>query len=198
MLKKSYIAAFIILLLTFITVAAVYLMTKEPGDKVDNFSIKNYDGNTYTLDQNKDSKATVLIFVSTQCPNVKAYDSRINDIANTYQSKGFVIWGINSNYNESAEDVKVHSVTVNYNFPVLKDDNNKVADMLGATRTPEIYVIDNNRIVLYHGRIDDNREIDKVTSNDLKNALDDVLAGKEISVKSTKSFGCSIKRVENK
>jgi peroxiredoxin len=138
----------------------------------------------------------VLIFVSTQCPNVKIYDSRINDIANEYQAKGFVIWGINSNSTEPVEDVKQHSVDVNYNFPVLKDMNNTVADMLGATKTPEVFVIDKNRVVLYHGRIDDNRDISSVTSNDLKNALNDILASKDIAVKSTKSFGCTIKRVD--
>ena len=195
MFKKSIFSVIIILLISIVFIAAYYL-TKEPGDTVDNFSINNYDGNTYSLDMNKDAKATVLIFVSTQCPNVKIYDNRINQIANEYQSKGFVIWGINSNYTEPVEEVKEHSVKVNYNFPVLKDLNNTVADMLGATRTPEVFVIDKNRVVLYHGRIDDNREIENVTSSDLKNALDDINSGRDISVKSTKSFGCSIKRVD--
>jgi len=195
MFKKSIFSVIIILLIWIVFIAAYYL-TKEPGDTVDNFSINNYDGNTYSLDMNKDAKATVLIFVSTQCPNVKIYDNRINQIANEYQSKGFVIWGINSNYTEPVEEVKEHSVKVNYNFPVLKDLNNTVADMLGATRTPEVFVIDKNRVVLYHGRIDDNREIENVTSSDLKNALDDINSGRDISVKSTKSFGCSIKRVD--
>ena len=196
MLKKSQFAVYSVLLLTFLVLIAAYFFTKEPGDKVDNFTIQNFDGKTYSLDMNKDAKATVLIFVSTQCPNVKIYDGRINQIANEYQSQGFVVWGINSNSTEPVEDVKQHSVDVNYNFPVLKDMNNTVADMLGATKTPEVFVIDKNRVVLYHGRIDDNREIESVTSNDLKNALNDILANKDIAVKSTKSFGCTIKRVD--
>ena len=196
MLKKSQFAVYSVLLLTFLVLIAAYFFTKEPGDKVDNFTIQNFDGKTYSLDMNKDAKATVLIFVSTQCPNVKIYDGRINQIANEYQSQGFVVWGINANSTEPVEDVKQHSVDVNYNFPVLKDMNNTVADMLGATKTPEVFVIDKNRVVLYHGRIDDNREIESVTSNDLKNALNDILANKDIAVKSTKSFGCTIKRVD--
>jgi len=196
MLKKSQFYVYSLMLITFLVIAAANFFTKEPGDKVENFTIQNFDGNTYSLDMNKDAKATVLIFVSTQCPNVKIYDSRINDIANEYQAKGFVIWGINSNGTEPVEDVKQHSVDVNYNFPVLKDMNNTVADMLGATKTPEVFVIDKNRVVLYHGRIDDNRDIAGVTSNDLKNALNDILANKDIAVKSTKSFGCTIKRVD--
>ncbi|HEY3250790.1 MAG TPA: hypothetical protein VGK25_06690, partial [Ignavibacteria bacterium] len=82
-----------------------------------------------------------------------------------------------------------------FGFPVLKDENNIVADMLGAQRTPEVYILDKDKVILYHGRIDDNKDVSKVSSHDLKNALDEILAGKEVSVKSTKSFGCTIKKV---
>jgi alkyl hydroperoxide reductase subunit AhpC len=94
------------------------------------------------------------------------------------------------------EDVKSHAGGKGYVFPMLKDDNNSVADMLGATRTPEVYVIDKNGIILYHGSIDDNRDAAKVSTNHLRNALDEIIAGKEVSVKNTKFFGCTIKRAE--
>ena len=88
-----------------------------------------------------------------------------------------------------------HAKEKNYNFPVLKDNGNVVANQFGAARTPEVFVIDNNTMtIIYHGRIDDNKEADKVTSNDLQNALNQFLAGNAITVNETKAFGCSIKK----
>jgi len=77
---------------------------------------------------------------------------------------------------------------------MLKDEGNAVADLFGATRTPEIFILDKNLNVLYHGRIDDNKNESEVTTNDLKNALDEILSGKEVTNKITKQFGCTIKR----
>lgn len=164
------------------------------GDKVSDFTISNYDGNTYTL-SNSGAKATVIIFMSTECPFVQPYTERLISLNNEFSSNGVVIWGVNSNKTEPVEDVMNHAKTKNYNFPVLKDINNVVADQFGAARTPEVFVINNSNMTLvYHGRIDDNKEASKVTSNDLQSALNEFLAGKEISNSLTKAFGCGIKR----
>lgn len=172
------------------------LFSKDPGEKVEDFKISNYDGKSYSFADIKDSKIRVIMFWSTECPNVQPYNDRINDFIKDYQSKGAVFWAINSNNTEPVTMVEEHARKNNYSFPVLKDANNVVADMFGATRTPEVYVIDQNNIILYHGRISDNKEKDKETSLDLKTALDEILAGKEVTVNSTKFFGCSIKRIE--
>lgn len=167
----------------------------KPGDKVSDFTIENYDGSSYTLSKS-DSKATVIIFISTECPFVQPYTDRLIKLSDEFSSQGIVIWGINSNKTEPVEEVMNHAKEKGYNFPVLKDNNNVVASQFGAARTPEVFVIDNSTMTLiYHGRIDDNKEADKVTSNDLQNALNDFLAGKTISVNQTKAFGCSIKKV---
>ncbi len=164
------------------------------GDKVSDFTISNYDGNTYTL-SNSGAKATVIIFMSTECPFVQPYTERLISLNNEFSSNGVVIWGVNSNKTEPVEDVMNHAKTKNYNFPVLKDINNVVADQFGAARTPEVFVINNSNMTLvYHGRIDDNKEASKVTSNDLQSALNEFLAGKEISNSLTKAFGCGSKR----
>ena len=170
------------------------LFAKDPGDKVDNFSIKNFDGKTYSINDVKDSKGLIIIFWSTKCPFVQAYNDRINDLVSSYQQKGFIFWAINSNKTESASEVDSHAKTNNYVFPVLKDENNTVADMFGATRTPEVFIINKDNVIVYHGRIDDNKDKADVTSNDLANALDEILGGKDVSIKSTKQFGCTIKR----
>ncbi len=77
---------------------------------------------------------------------------------------------------------------------MLKDDGNKIADRLGATRTPEAYVIDANGKLVYHGRIDNSQNMANITANDLRDALDELLSGKAISKTGGAAFGCSIKR----
>jgi len=170
---------------------------KQPGDKVDDFTLSNYDGTEYTLSRLNMSKAVVVIFISTKCPYVQPYTDRLLELSNEFSKQGVTFLAVNSNNTESLQEVEAHAVKNNYPFPVLKDTDNKIADLFGATRTPEVFVLDPNRVVMYHGRIDDNQDVSGVTSSDLKNALNDITAGKEVSVKATKSFGCSIKRIEN-
>ena len=164
------------------------------GDKVNDFTISNYDNNSYTLSQSG-GDATVIVFLSTECPYVQPYTERLNSLAKEYNSKGIVFWGVNSNSTESTEEVEKHAAGKAYPFPVLKDMNNVVADQFGAERTPEVFVINNSTMeVIYHGRIDDDRDESKVTTQDLKNALNQFLNGESITVAETKAFGCSIKR----
>lgn len=164
------------------------------GDKVEDLSIANWDGNTYSL-SDADAKATVVMFWSTTCPFVQPYTERINNLAEEFMAQGISFWGINSNKTEPVDEVIAHSREHAYPFPMLKDEGNVVADQFGAERTPEVYVIDNETMtVVYHGRIDNDKEASKVTSNDLRNALEQMLAGKDIEVKETKAFGCTIKR----
>lgn len=194
-MKIKNILAILITTLIFILPGSSF--SKDPGDTVNDFTINNYDGNIYTLSEIKDRKAIIIMFWATECPYVQPYNDRINEFVKEYQDKGFIFWAINSNNTESVERIIEHAKINNYIFPMLKDNNNVVADMFEATRTPEVFVLDNNRTILYHGRIEDSSYQEKVTSSDLKNALDEILAGKEITVKSTKSFGCTIKRNEN-
>lgn len=170
---------------------------KGPGDTIEDFTLKSVDGKDYNLNAAlNNNNYVVVMFWSTECPFVQPYTSRINSIVDEFTKEGIAFWGINSNFTESTENAKSHAEKKGYVFPMLKDVNNVVADMLGATRTPEVYLIDKNKTILYHGRIDDNRDAEKVTSNDLANALKEAVGGKKISVNNTKSFGCTIKRVE--
>lgn len=189
--SKIIIIALLILASFIISVNSYSL---EPGDKATDFKVSNFDGKTYQLSDQKDAPAVVIMFWSTECPFVQAYNSRINSIVSTYQSKNVVFWGINSNNTESIDRVKEHYAEKKYNFPMLKDEYNKIADMFEATRTPEVFVLDKSLTILYHGRIDDSRIVNAVKSNDLTNALDEILAGKEVTNKITKQIGCTIKR----
>jgi peroxiredoxin len=112
-----------------------------------------------------------------------------------YQAKGINVIGINANSTEPAAEVKSHAAEKGLKFAILKDDGNKIADRLGATRTPEAYVLDAGGKLVYHGRIDNSQKTEGITSNDLREALDEMLAGKAISKTGGAAFGCTIKRV---
>ena len=84
----------------------------------------------------------------------------------------------------------------NLTFSILKDTGNKIADALGATRTPEAYFLDANNRLLYHGRVDNSRDLSQVNSNELRDALDATLAGKPVAKTTANAFGCSIKRAD--
>jgi peroxiredoxin len=195
MLKKEIFG----ILLALLLFSSTGIFAQNPGDVIDDFTLKGTDGKDYKLSSTLEkSSYLVIMFWSTECPFVQAYTDRVNSLADTYRKKAVTFWAINSNSTESMEDAKTHAAEKGYPFPVLKDVNNVIADKLGATRTPEVFLINIQRMIVYHGRIDDNRDPEKVTTNDLKSALDELLSGKNVTVKTTKSFGCTIKRVEDK
>jgi peroxiredoxin len=171
-------------------------MTKAATSKIENFTLKDIYGNNHSLKDYSDSKAIVIIFIATQCPISNSYNTRMVDLYNKYHGKNFAILGINSNKTESIEECKAHAEKHGFKFPVLKDEGNVIADMFEAHHTPEAYVLNPKTLeVLYHGRIDDSMDINNVESKDLANTLDEILAGKKVSVTETKAFGCSIKRI---
>ena len=185
----------------FITIFAVCIlfigaMANQPSaDKIQNFTLPDYNGKMHSLTDYKDSKAIVIIFVATECPVSNAYNSRMENLYKEYNSKGVAFLGINSNKAESAERIKEHAEENGLTFTILKDKNNVVADELDASVTPEVYVVNNNFEVLYHGRIDNSKNESDVETQDLKTALDEILSGKEVTNSATKAFGCTIKRV---
>jgi peroxiredoxin len=162
---------------------------------VADFTLKNYDGKSYTLSDNRDAKAIVIMYIATRCPVSNAYNERMVKLYDDYASKGVLFLGINSNKKEDTAECEEHAEENDFEFPVLKDHDNKVADQYDAQVTPEIYVVNAKLELLYHGRIDNSQKGDNVESRDLRNALDEILAGKEVQVTDTKAFGCTIKRV---
>jgi peroxiredoxin len=165
------------------------------GDRLTPFALKEATGKELNLASLSGRKAVVLAFIATQCPVSNAYNERMAAFAKEYQTKGVAFVGINSNKQESATEVVEHARAHGFTFPILKDESNKKADEFGAQVTPEVYVFDASWTLRYHGRIDDDRSGKAIESQDLRNAVDAVLAGKEVAVKEAKAFGCTIKRV---
>ena len=169
----------------------------EIGAPAPDFRLQTIDGKDFSLaEAAKSHKAVVVMFIATKCPYSNAYNDRMRDLAAAYGKQGVLFVGINSNKTEPLAEVVAHAKEHGHVFPIMKDPDNKVADLYDARHTPEIYVVDPSGKLRYHGRIDENYEdASKVTSPDLKNALDDLLANRQIAKAETKAFGCSIKRV---
>lgn len=164
------------------------------GSVVADFNMPDLDGKEQSLSSLKGKNGTVLIFVSVQCPVSNAYNERMEKLAQDYKARGINVIGINANATESSGDAKAHATSNNLTFPILKDNGNKLADKLGAMRTPEVYVLDTGNKIVYRGRIDNARNPSSVTTSELRDALDAVIAGKPVAKSSVPAFGCSIKR----
>ncbi len=165
------------------------------GSTLENFSLPDINGKMQSYNDLKGKNGAVVIFLSAQCPVVKGYNDRINQIAADYQAKGINFVGINSNSTESLEWVKSNAAEVGYKFPVLIDKGNVLADKLAASVTPEVYYFDAKNVLLYHGAIDNDRSGKNPTENYLRTAFDSALSGKKIEKTKANAFGCTIKRV---
>lgn len=166
------------------------------GATIGDFTLPDADGKDHSLSSLKGKNGTVLIFIAVQCPVSNAYNERMEKLAQDYKERGVSVVGINANSTEPAADVKTHAEEKHLTFPILKDTGNRIADALGATRTPEAYVLDANNKLVYHGRIDNSRDMSQVNSSELRDALEATLAGKPVTKTTANAFGCSIKRAE--
>jgi len=166
------------------------------GATIVDFTLPDTNGKEQSLASLKGKNGTVLIFIAVQCPVSNAYNERMEKLAQDYKARGITVVGINSNSSETADAVKAHAAAHNLSFVILKDNGNKIADVLGATKTPEAYVLDVNNKLVYHGRIDNSRDLAQVNSNELREALDATLSGKPVAKTTAAAFGCSIKRAD--
>ncbi|HKP36905.1 MAG TPA: thioredoxin family protein [Pyrinomonadaceae bacterium] len=164
------------------------------GATIEDFKLPDADGKDHTLKSLMGKKGVVILFIATKCPVSNNYNDRMEKLAQDYKSQGVNVIGINSNYTEPSAEVKSHAAEKHLTFTILKDEGNKIADRLGATRTPEAYVLDANNKLVYHGRIDNSQKTEGITSNDLRDALDEVVAGKAVTKTGGAAFGCTIKR----
>jgi peroxiredoxin len=155
------------------------------------------DGRAYSLTSFSDKQVLVIIFAGNGCPTVKAAEERVMAIQSDYRQRGVQILMVNSNNSsisppDTLKEMVERARERSYNFPYVKDEERALARSLGATNTPHVFVFDAGRKLRYKGRIDNARQVSRVTVNDLRNALDDLLAGKEPRTSETIPFGCSI------
>src|SRR6202451_2672272 len=169
------------------------------GRKVENFTLNDFYGKSHALADFKDKKVIVVAFLGTECPVARQYAPRLAELSKKYADKGVQFLGIDANRQDAITEIASYARVFHVDFPILKDLNNKVADQIGAARTPEIFVLDQDRVVRYHGRVDNQYGVGYAKKNAselyLQTALSDLLAGKPVSQAETGVVGCFIGRM---
>ncbi|MCA9128252.1 MAG: redoxin domain-containing protein [Planctomycetales bacterium] len=177
-----------------------WLHASDFTSKLVNCKLTNSYGKQVTLEEYADRPILVLAFLGTECPLAKLYGPRLDEIQQRFQEQGVAVVGINSNNQDNLTELAQYVRRMAIRFPVLKDVGNILADAMGASRTPEVFVLDSHRDVRYHGRIDDQYGVgftrERPERSDLVIALEELLRGDAVSVPETKALGCIIGRVK--
>jgi thiol-disulfide isomerase/thioredoxin len=160
--------------------------------------MKNVDGKELSIADVAGTKGTLVIFTCNHCPFVKAWETRIAELGNTYREKGIGVIAINANdpteyAEDSFEEMQSRAKRRGIQYPYVVDSTSNVARAFDAKATPELFLYNAAGKLVYHGGVDDSKDASKVTQHYAKDALDALLAGKEIAIKETKALGCSIK-----
>lgn len=173
------------------------------GDEATNFNLKNVDGKMVSLSDYPEAKGFIVIFTCNTCPFAVASEERIVALDKEFKGKGYPVIAINPNNpkvqpDDTFELMQKKAQKAGFTFPYLYDESQTVYAKYGATKTPHVYLLQkqgDKNIVRYIGAIDDNvRNASGVKERFVANAVNELLAGKEVSVKETKAIGCSVKQ----
>ena len=163
------------------------------------FSLPGVDGKTWSLDSFSEAELLVVVFTCNHCPYAIASEDRLLEIQADYRDKGVRLVAISANDaakypDDSFDEMKKRAAEKRFTFPYLYDESQAVARAYDAACTPDIFVFDRDRKLMYNGRIDDNwQKPAEVTRRDLRAVLDAALAGKSVDFEHVPSMGCSIK-----
>jgi len=201
------------IILSVLVTANAFAFANDPktldiGAKAPAFSLPGIDGKTYTLSSFAKSKLLVVLFTCNHCPTAQAYEDRLIQLTKDYKNKGVAVVAINPNYpsavaldelgysdmGDSFEEMKQRAKDKSYNFPYLFDGVTEAfSRQYGPVATPHIFIFDQKRILQYTGRLDAKEKPGSANAEDARNALDELLAGKPVTLAKTKTFGCSVK-----
>lgn len=194
------------ILISLAVLLASFGFAAEQSDSVlnrsiDGFSLCDAHGKRWSLSDVKDAEIVVVAFLGCDCPLARIYGNRLREIAKRYRRKQVAIVGVNANAQDSLRSIREFETEHVISFPILKDPDAAVVDQLGATRTPEVFLLQKSGggwRTRYYGRIDDEYEIGKkrtaTMTSDLANAIDDLLAGKPVQTPHQPAIGCLIGR----
>lgn len=177
----------------------LYSEQKNLGTKLPDFNLLSVDGKRYGVSDFKSKKNIVVMFICNHCPYVQAIEDRIIQLARDYEKKDVQMVAICSNDptdypDDRPEKLKARWIQKKYGFPYLIDETQDVAKAFGAVCTPDIFVYNAERLLVYRGQLDNNWKDPRLVSrHDLREVLDALLAGKVLSSKQSPSMGCSIK-----
>jgi|KBSSwiStaDraftv2_1062776.scaffolds.fasta_scaffold287140_1 peroxiredoxin len=178
------------------------------GAPAPDFKLPGVDGKRHSLKDFKQANILVVVFTCNHCPTAQYYEERLKQIVIDYKKKGVALVAISPNdpksvrldelgytdLSDSFAEMKIRAKHKKFNFPYLYDgDKEEVSRAYGPVATPHAFVFDKERKLRYAGRVDDSERPEFVKTHELRDAIDALLAGREVAVPQTKSFGCSIK-----
>lgn len=169
-----------------------------PRERID-FSSHDLRGTPIRLADYEKSRCVVLVFLGTECPLAQLYAGRLQQMSQEYSPEDVQFLGVNSNAQDNITEIEAFVRRHRLTFPMIKDAGNKLADQLGAERTPHAFLLDQERKIRYHGRIDDQYVVGAMRTrpdrDDLKIAINQVLQGQPVTVPATPPQGCLIGRI---
>ena len=170
----------------------------SPGDKAPTFAdLPGTDGKKHGLADLAGKDFVVVVFTGNECPVATSYEKRLVALTKKYATGdksrvAVVAINVSIDEDERLDKMKVAAKEKGFNFPYLSDESQKIGRQFGASVTPEVFVLDKDRKIVYQGAIDDNLQIAKVEKKYLEDALDALLAGKTVATSETRPTGCSI------
>jgi peroxiredoxin len=173
-------------------------MTLALGSEAPPFDLPGVDGAQHSLSSYADAPALAVIWSCNHCPYVQAWEDRMIDIQRDYADRGVKLVAVSSNDAErypedSFDEMKARAERLGFNFDYLYDADQSAAKAYRPERTPEVFLFDRDRRLVYHGAIDDSRDETAVQRHHLREALDAVLDGGEPAVAETPPVGCTVK-----
>ena len=173
-------------------------MTLALGTVAPQFDLPGVDGRRRSLADYADAQALVVIQSCNHCPYVRAWEGRMRSITHEYADRGVSVVAISSNDAEIHPDdsfpaMQERARAERFNFDYLYDESQEIARALGSERTPEVFLFDHDRRLVYHGAIDDSRDETAVSQHYLRDALDAILSGEDPELTDTPAVGCSMK-----
>jgi DNA-binding ferritin-like protein (Dps family) len=203
-LQKSL---YVLMILSTVVLLAFLPGTDNSSDRLEigakaplaDVEVTDVSGEILTLEKVAKENGLLVNFSCNTCPWVKAWEDRYNPIANMAEENGIGVIMLNPNTairdkGESMEDMQARAKSSNYDFYYALDEQAKLAEAFGATRTPDIFLFNTDMELVYTGAIDDNaKSAENVDNPFLKNAINNLVEGKEINPKTTKALGCTIK-----
>jgi alkyl hydroperoxide reductase subunit AhpC len=164
------------------------------SSKIDNFQLQDTAGAIHTQ-RSYSGKILILVFWSFKCPISLIYDDRMDALHDKYGNKGVAVLGIDSAANETPAEIRANMDNLKIMIPVLLDTEGNLAEKLGATQTPSVFILDGNMVLRYRGALDNNRKAgEKGRIAYAEDAVDALLAGRDVPIPETRSFGCSIRQ----
>ena len=201
-LRTTGLLALAALVLAAFTLPADKLSIGSAAPKTD-VEMTETNGEVHTLAGAAKENGLLVMFTCNTCPWVKAWEDRYNDIAETAAEHDIGMIGINPNAalrddGESMADMKARAKEKNYQFPYVLDEGAEVATAFGATKTPDLFLFNEDMELVYRGAIDDSpRDADAIEKRYIMTAMEALVNGQKIEPKTTKSIGCTIKFPES-